>query len=141
MIVWFYFTMFYNCGKFFVYLFLFFNCHLFYYLVFPTGLQVFLQLFHSPSVQFLLLNNSIEADDTMAASILRRKIPPISTGELCAPSHRQASRSQSPPRTGAEPAERQHLIGEFCQDAFLFFHIPRSEPQCSTGLMSYSEYS
>ncbi|XP_020500538.2 uncharacterized protein atf5b isoform X1 [Labrus bergylta] len=76
----------------------------------------------------------------MAASILRRKIlPPISTGELGAPLLRQASRSQSRPRTGAEPAERQHLIGEFCQDAFLFFHIPRSEPQCSTGLMSYSD--
>lgn len=99
------------------------------------------QLFHSPSVRFVLLNNSIEADDTMAASILRRKIPPISTGELCAPPLRQANRSQSRPRTGEELAERQHLIGEFCQDAFLFFHIPRSEPQCSTGLMSYSEYS
>ncbi|CAI5677626.1 uncharacterized protein atf5b isoform X1 [Oreochromis niloticus] len=75
----------------------------------------------------------------MAASILRRKIPPVSTGELSAPLLRQASPSQSRPRTGAEPAERQHLIGEFGQDDFLFFHIPRSEPQCSTGLMSYSD--
>lgn len=113
----------------------------FYVIIFPTGLQVFPQLFHPASARFVLLNNLIEADDTMAASILRRKIPPISTGELGAPPLRQASRSQSWPGSGAEPAERQHLIGEFCQDAFLFFHIPRSEPQCSTGLMSYSEYS
>lgn len=118
----------------------------FFFLVFcfffpPTGLQVFPQLFHPPSVRFVLLNNLIEVDDTMAASILRRKIPPISTGELCAPPLRQANHSQSRPRTGAEPVERQNLIGEFCQDAFLFFHIPRLEPQCSTGLMSYSEYS
>lgn len=77
----------------------------------------------------------------MAASILRSKIPPTCTGELCAPPLRRASRSQSGPATGAEPAERQLLIGEFGRDGFLFFHIPRSEPQCSTGLMSYSEYS
>ncbi|MEQ2158527.1 hypothetical protein GOODEAATRI_013273 [Goodea atripinnis] len=69
----------------------------------------------------------------MAASILRKKIPPISTGELNAPPLPQASHNQSRLRSGAELAERQHLIGEFCQDAFLFFHIPRSEPQCSTG--------
>lgn len=102
---------------------------------------MFPQLYHPASARFVLLNNSIEADDTMAASILRRKIPPISTGELGDLPHRQASHSQSRSGTGAEPVERQHLIGEFCQDAFLFFHIPRSEPQCSTGLMSYSEYS
>ncbi|XP_075938116.1 uncharacterized protein atf5b isoform X2 [Anarhichas minor] len=48
----------------------------------------------------------------MAASILRRKIPPISTGELGAPLLRRASRSQSRPGTGAEPAERQRLIGD-----------------------------
>lgn len=102
---------------------------------------MFLQLFHSTSVRFVLLNNSAEADDTMAASILRRKNPPISTGELCDPPLRLASRSQLRPGSGAESVERQHLIGEFCQDAFLFFHIPRLEPQCSTGLMSYSEYS
>lgn len=107
----------------------------------PAGLQVFPELFHPASARFVLLNNSIEAEDTMAASILRRKIPPVSTGELSAPLLRQASPSQSRPRTGAEPVERQHLIGEFGQDDFLFFHIPRSEPQCSTGLMSYSEYS
>lgn len=113
----------------------------FIFFIHPTGLQVFPQLYHPPSARFVLLNNLIEADDTMAASTLRRKIPPISTGELGAPPLRQASHSQSRPGTGAEPAGRQHLIGEFCQDAFLFFHIPRSEPQCSTGLMSYSEYS
>lgn len=87
------------------------------------------------------MNNLIGAGDTMAASILRSKIPPTCTGELCAPPLQRASRSQSGSAKGEEPAERQHLIGEFGQDAFLFFHIPRSEPQCSTGLMSYSEYS
>ncbi|XP_054457572.1 uncharacterized protein atf5b [Anoplopoma fimbria] len=48
----------------------------------------------------------------MAASILRRKIPPISTGELGAPPLRRASLSQSRPGSWAEPAERQHLIGD-----------------------------
>ena len=110
-------------------------------LIFATGLQVFPQLLHPASARFVLLNNLIGADDTMAASILRRKIPSITTGELSAPPLRQASHNQSQPRTGAEPAKRQHLIGEFCKDTFLFFHIPRLEPQCSTGLMSYSEYS
>lgn len=76
------------------------------------GLQVFSQLFHPTNAPFVLLNNLIEADDTMAASILRRKIPPISTGELGALPLRQASRGQSRQRTGAEPAERQHLIGD-----------------------------
>lgn len=76
------------------------------------GLQVFSQLFHPANAPFVLLNNLIEADDTMAASILRRKIPPISTGELGALPLRQASRGQSRQRTGAEPAERQHLIGD-----------------------------
>uniref|UniRef100_A0A8C5EBS8 Activating transcription factor 5b n=1 Tax=Gouania willdenowi TaxID=441366 RepID=A0A8C5EBS8_GOUWI len=47
-----------------------------------------------------------------AASILRRNIPPLSTGERIAPHHRRASRSQSEPGTGAEPAETQHLIGD-----------------------------
>lgn len=97
---------------------------------------MFPQLFHPTIAQFGLLNSFIEADDMMAASILRKTITPISTGGLNAFSLRrqQASHSQSQPRIGAEPAEKQHLIGEFCQDAFLFFHIPRSEPQCSTGL-------
>uniref|UniRef100_A0A3P8UZF9 Activating transcription factor 5 n=1 Tax=Cynoglossus semilaevis TaxID=244447 RepID=A0A3P8UZF9_CYNSE len=48
----------------------------------------------------------------MAASILRRKIPPISTGELGAPFLQQASYSQSHAGIGAEPVERQHLIGD-----------------------------
>ncbi|XP_040044464.2 uncharacterized protein LOC120826344 isoform X1 [Gasterosteus aculeatus] len=48
----------------------------------------------------------------MAASILRRKIPPISTAELGAAPLRRASRSQSRPGTGAEPAGRQRLIGD-----------------------------
>ncbi|XP_068601749.1 uncharacterized protein atf5b [Brachionichthys hirsutus] len=47
----------------------------------------------------------------MAASILRKKIPPIFTGDLCAPFFRQASRSQSRLRKGVEPAARQQLIG------------------------------
>ncbi|XP_075996678.1 uncharacterized protein atf5b [Genypterus blacodes] len=58
----------------------------------------------------------MEAEDTMAASIHRRKIPPISTGEYDIPPLRQASRSQSRPRTGAEPAERQRLIGDGLSD-------------------------
>ena len=127
-----------KCTLIYIYIFLTF---VYFPNFFPTGLQVFPQLFHPPIAWFSLLNNLIEAEDTMAASILRRNIPPISTSELGAPPLRQASHSQSRPRKGAEPAERQNLIGEFCQDAFLFFHIPRSEPQCSTGLMSYSEYS
>ncbi|TNN01463.1 hypothetical protein fugu_010845 [Takifugu bimaculatus] len=60
----------------------------------------------------MLLNNLIGAGDTMAASILRTKIPPTCTGELCAPPLQQASRSQSGFATGEEPAERQHLIGD-----------------------------
>uniref|UniRef100_A0A3Q3JR24 BZIP domain-containing protein n=1 Tax=Monopterus albus TaxID=43700 RepID=A0A3Q3JR24_MONAL len=48
----------------------------------------------------------------IAASILRRKIFPISTGELGAPLLRQASRSQSRLRPGAEPVESRHLIGD-----------------------------
>lgn len=118
------------------------NCHnLFIFFLYFSGLQVVPQLFQTTNVWFVLLNNSAEVDDTMAASILCRKNPPISTSELCDPTLRLASRSQSRPGSGAEPVERQHLIGEFGQDAFLFFHILRLEPQCSTGLMSYSEYS
>lgn len=89
----------------------------------------------------MLLNNLAEVDDIMAASILRRKNPPISTFELCDPTIRLASHSQSRFRLEAEPLKRPHLIGEFAQDAFLFSHILWLEPQCSTGLMSYSEYS
>ncbi|XP_034403904.1 uncharacterized protein atf5b isoform X2 [Cyclopterus lumpus] len=49
----------------------------------------------------------------MATSILRRKIPPVSTGELGAPPLlRWASGSQSRPGWGAEPSERQRLIGD-----------------------------
>ncbi|KAM8902510.1 uncharacterized protein AB9W97_007157 isoform 1-T2 [Spinachia spinachia] len=48
----------------------------------------------------------------MAASILRSKIPPISTAEFGAAPLRRASRSQSRPGTGAEPAGRQRLIGD-----------------------------
>ncbi|XP_037533914.1 uncharacterized protein atf5b isoform X1 [Nematolebias whitei] len=48
----------------------------------------------------------------MAASILRRKIPLVSTGELSAPPSPRASRSQSRPGAGAGSAERQHLIGD-----------------------------
>ncbi|CAG6007549.1 unnamed protein product [Menidia menidia] len=77
-----------------------------------AGLQVFPQLSRPTSARFVLLNNSIGADDTMAASILRRKIPPITTGELNAPPLRQASRNQSGAGAGAEPEERQHLIGD-----------------------------
>ncbi|XP_061684281.1 uncharacterized protein atf5b isoform X1 [Syngnathoides biaculeatus] len=48
----------------------------------------------------------------MAASILRRKIHLISTGGLHVLPLRQASPSQSWPTTGAEPVERQRLIGD-----------------------------
>ncbi|XP_056139555.1 uncharacterized protein atf5b [Lampris incognitus] len=48
----------------------------------------------------------------MAASILRRKIPPISTGNLNIPPLQQASCSQSRPGKGAELSEGQHLIGD-----------------------------
>lgn len=114
------------------------TCPNYYYF---SDLQVIPQLFQTTSVWFLLLNNSAEVDDIMAASILCKKNPPISTSELCDPTLRLASLSQSQPGLEVEPVERQHLIGEFGQDAFLFFHILRLEPQCSTGLMSYSEYS
>lgn len=59
----------------------------------------------------MLLNNSIEAGDIMAALILR-SIPPISTGERGAHRLRLASASQSRTGVGAELAERQHLIGD-----------------------------
>ncbi|XP_057694025.1 uncharacterized protein atf5b isoform X1 [Corythoichthys intestinalis] len=52
------------------------------------------------------------ADDTMAASILRKKIHPIFADGLHVLPLRQASVSQSRPTTGAEPVERQHLIGD-----------------------------
>lgn len=107
----------------------------------PAGPQAFPALQHHAVARFVHLDTSIAADDIMAASTLHEKIPPTSTGERGALPLRRASRSQSRHRVGAEPEEGQHLIGEFAEDGFLFLLVPRSEPQCSTGLMSYSEYS
>ncbi|KAM6933175.1 uncharacterized protein FYW49_001544 [Xenentodon cancila] len=52
----------------------------------------------------------------MAASTLRRKIAPDSTGELGAPPLRRASLSQSRLSAGAEPVGRQRLIGDAHSD-------------------------
>ncbi|MEQ2195354.1 hypothetical protein XENOCAPTIV_011445 [Xenoophorus captivus] len=103
-----------------------------------SGLQLFPQLSPPSSEWFVLLDNTIEAVDTMAASILRKKIPPISTGELNAPPLPQASHNQSRLRSGAELAERQHLIDDavqsFSDDRLVDVKVP-SDLEVMTSLL------